>query len=160
MITQDSVLVQLIRFIDRIPTPPVLPHRPRGRPIFYSEKLFLKALLIMIVRRLHKVGELLAALDEPTPEMRMVRELLKLLKEKGRFPTRRTFERRLEALPVTLPEQIGCLGRHLVELLRPWENTGRAVALDSTPLRAKGGVWHGVHPTRKTKKLAECLILP
>jgi hypothetical protein len=45
-------------------------------------------------------------------------------------------------LPVTLPEQIGCLGRHLVELLRPWENTGRAVALDSTPLRAKGGVWH------------------
>jgi hypothetical protein len=29
-----------------------------------------------------------------------------------------------------------------VGLLRPWERTGRAVALDSTALRAKGGVWH------------------
>src|SRR3954470_21947905 len=71
--------------------------------------------------------------------MSSVRELLK---EEGRFPCRRTFQRRLKALPGTLPEQIGCLGRHLVELLRPWEKTGRAVALDSTPLRAKGGVWH------------------
>jgi len=140
MITQDSVLVQLMRLIDRIPaSPPPPPRRPRGRPIFYSERLFLKALLIMIVRRLHKVGELLAVLDEPTPELRMVRELLK---EKECFPSRRTFERRLKALPETLPEQIGCLGRHLVELLRPWEKAGRVVALDSTPLRAKGGVWH------------------
>jgi hypothetical protein len=93
----------------------------------------------MIVRRLHRVGELLAVLDEPTSEMRMVRELLR---EEGRFPTRRTFERRLKALPETLPEQICCLGGHLVGLLRPWESKGRAVALDSTPLRAKGGVWH------------------
>ena len=34
------------------------------------------------------------------------------------------------------------LGRHLVALLKPWERTGRAVALDSTVLFAKGGVWH------------------
>jgi hypothetical protein len=138
MITQDSVLVQLIRLVEHIPNPPAPPCR-RGRPIFYSEKLFLKALVIMIVRRLHRVGELLAVLDEPTSEMGMVRELLK---EGGRFPCRRTFERRLKALPATLPEQICCLGGHLVELLRPWERMGRAVALDSTPLRAKGGVWH------------------
>ncbi len=139
MIAQDSVLVQLILLIEHIPSPTPPPRR-RGRPVFYSEKLFLKALVIMIVRRLHRVGELLTVLDEPTSaEMRMVRELLC---EKGRFPTRRTFERRLEALPGTLPEQIGCLGRHLVGLLRPWERMGRAVALDSTPLRAKGGVWH------------------
>ena len=69
MITQDSVLVQLIRLVECIPSPPSSP-RCRGRPIFYSEKLFLKALVIMIVRRLHKVGELLAVLEEPTPEMR------------------------------------------------------------------------------------------
>lgn len=137
MITHDSVLVQLIRLVERIPSPP--PPCRRGRPIFYSEKLFLKALVIMIVRRLHRVGELLAVLDEPTPEMKMVRELLK---EGGRFPCRRTFERRLKALPATLPEQIGCLGRHLVEVLKPWESRGRAVALDSTVLQAKGGVWH------------------
>jgi hypothetical protein len=40
-----------------------------------------------------------------------------LLSEKGRFPSRRTFERRLKTLPETLPEQIGALGRHLVVLL-------------------------------------------
>jgi hypothetical protein len=95
----------------------------------------------------------LAVLDESTAEMRMVRELLR---EEGRFPSRRTFERRLKALPESLPEQIGCLGGHLVELLRPWQRTGRAVALDSTPLRAKGGVWH-----KKDKEAGtECLILP
>jgi hypothetical protein len=139
MITQESVLVQLIRLVERIPSPPPRRRRRRGRPIFYSEKLFLKALVIMIVRRLHKVGELLAVLDEPTSEMKMVRELLC---EERRFPSRRTFERRMRALPESLPEQIGSLGRHLVGLLSPWERSGRAVALDSTLLRARGGVWH------------------
>jgi hypothetical protein len=96
MITQDSILVQLIRLIDRIPTPPAPPRRPRGRPIFYSEKLFLKALVIMIVRRLHKVGELLAALDEPTPEMRMVRELL--LIGEGTLPLQAYFREEAQSL--------------------------------------------------------------
>lgn len=139
MIAQDTLLVQLIRLIDRVPTPPPPTRRSPGRPIVYPQRLFLKALLVMILRRLHKVGELLAVLEEPTPQMRTVRSLLS---EKGRFPSRRTFERRLKALPETLPEQIGSLGRHLVALLRPWASSGRAVALDSTLLRAKGGVWH------------------
>jgi hypothetical protein len=140
MIGQEGVLVQLIRLVDCIPVPPPPAHRPRGRPVVYSEKLFLKALVIMIVRRLHRVGELLAVFDEPTSEMRLIRELLS---ERGRFPSRRTFERRLKALPERLPDQIGCLGRHLVALLKPWARSGRAVAIDSTPLRAKGGVvWH------------------
>lgn len=138
MIAQDTVLVQLIRLIERIPSPPPPPRR-RGRPIFYSEQLFLKVLLIMIVRRLHKVGEVLAVLEEDTSEMRSIRDLLE---EGGRFPSRRTFERRLKALPEKLPDQIGCLGHHLVEVLSPWESRGRAVALDSTVLQAKGGVWH------------------
>ena len=51
MITQQSVLVQLIRLVERIPSPPPpSARRPRGRPIFYPEKLFLKALVIMIIR--------------------------------------------------------------------------------------------------------------
>jgi Transposase DDE domain len=144
MITQDTVLVQLLRLVDLVPTPPPPARRPRGRPIVYSDRLFLKALVVMIVCRLHKVGELLAVLAEPTPEMRLVCGLLS--EERGRLPTRRTFERRLKkALPETLPEQIGSLGRHLVALLlRPWAHSGRpAVALDSTVLQAKGGVvWH------------------
>jgi hypothetical protein len=152
MIYQDSVLVQLIRLVDCIPTPQPPPQRPRGRPYLYSQKLFMKALVIMIVRRLHRAGELLAVLEEPTSEMKME---CQLLREEGRFPAMRTFRRRLKALPATLPEQIGCLGRHLVGLLGPWQKTGRAIALDSTPLRAK--VEYG---TKKTKKLAECHILP
>ena len=83
MIDQDGVLVQLKRLIDRIPTPPPPSRRPRGRPIFYSNRLFLKALVIMIVKRLHTVGELLSVLSEPTPEMQRVRELLK--KREGAF---------------------------------------------------------------------------
>jgi Transposase DDE domain len=139
MIYQDNVLVQLIRLVDQIPTPQAPPRRPRGRPIFYSEKLFMKALVIMIIRRLHKVGELLAVLEEESAQMQKVRQLLF---EGGRFPSRRTFQRRLKALPNSLPDQIGCLGRYLVEVLKPWESSGRAVAIDSTTLQAKGGVWH------------------
>jgi hypothetical protein len=152
MIPRDTVLVQLIRLVERIPSPPP-PWRRRGRPIVYSEKLFLKALVIMIIRRLHRVGELLAVLQEPTPEMTIVRDSLR---EEGCLPSRRTFERRLKALPEGLPEQIGCLGRHLVGVLKPWHSRGRAVALDSTVLRAKGGVWH--KKDKKAGKVAHTSI--
>jgi hypothetical protein len=50
MITQDSVLVQLIRLVECIPSPKQPPRRLRGRPYLYSQKLFMKALVIMIVR--------------------------------------------------------------------------------------------------------------
>ncbi len=142
MIRTDTLLVQLLRLVDRIPAPPVPEKRGRGRPVFYSDRLFLKALVIMILRHLHKVHELLTVLAEPTPEMQAVRSLLV---EQGRHPSRRTFERRLKRLPESLPAQIACLGRSLVGLLQPWAHCGRAVALDSTVLRARGGVWHKKH---------------
>jgi hypothetical protein len=104
--------------------------------------LFLKALVIMIVRHLHSPGELLAVLHQPTDEMETLRHLLT---HDGPCPSRRTWERRLAALPATLPAQIGCLGRHLVCLIQPWAQRGRAAAIDSTVLRAKGGVWHKKH---------------
>jgi hypothetical protein len=141
MIAQDTVLVQLVRLVDCLPTPPhpTVEYGRRDRPHLYPDTLFLKALLIMLVRRLHKVGELLAVLEEPPLDAHRVRASLR---GAGRFPSRRSFEHRLKALPQTMPEQIGRLGRHLVALLRPWEDSGRAVALDSTVLRARGGVWH------------------
>ena len=108
----------------------------------YSDRLFLKALVIMIVRHLHNVHELLSVLAQPTAEMRRLREELC---EQGRFPTRRTWERRLKAIPDTLPAQIGCLGRHLLDLIQPWVTCGRAIAIDSTLLRSRGGVWHQKH---------------
>jgi hypothetical protein len=67
------------------------------------------------------------------------------LTEGGRFPARRTWERRLNALPATLPARIGCLGGYLIAAIGPWAAGGRAVAIDSTVLRARGGVWHKQH---------------
>jgi hypothetical protein len=99
----------------------------------------LKALVIMIVRHLHTVHELLSVLEQDTPEMRTLQTLLTL---DGRFPTRRTWERRLQAIPASLPAQIGTLGRHLVALIQPFARCGRAAAIDSIVLRARGGVWH------------------
>jgi len=134
-----SLLVTLVLLVDRLPLPAPPSRRARGRPRVYPDRLFLQALVIMLVRHLSKVHTLLAVLEEPTPEMRYLRALLT---EQGRFPSRRTWERRLRRMPETLPAQIGCLGRHLVGLLCPWATSGRAVAIDSTVLRACGGVWH------------------
>lgn len=142
MIAQESLLVTLVKLVDRIPMPPPPPKRGPGRPKVYPDRLFLKAVVIMVVRRLHKVHELLSVLDQPTPEMRALRSLLTV---DDCYPSRRTWERRLKAIPECLPGQIGCLGRYLVGLIRPWANWGRAAAVDSTVLRAKGGVWHKKH---------------
>jgi Transposase DDE domain len=78
--------------------------------------------------------------DDPVPS-----QLRPLLYEQGRFPSRRTGERRLAALPPSLPALIGYWGRHLVGLLQPWARHGRAVAFDRTPLATGGGVWHKKH---------------
>jgi hypothetical protein len=91
MVPQESVLVILVRLVDAIPLPPPPPPRPRGRPRVYSDRLLLKALVIMIVRRLTTAYELLSMLAEPTPEMQTLRVLLR---EQDRWPCRRTFERR------------------------------------------------------------------
>jgi Transposase DDE domain len=40
---------------------------------------------------------------------------------------------------------IGCFGQHLAAGLRPWAHYGRAAAVDSTPLKTSGGVWHKKH---------------
>jgi hypothetical protein len=142
MVPETTLLVMLVQLVDRLPAPPRPSQRGRGRPVTYSDRLFLKALVIMIVKHLHTPYELLTVLAQPTTEMTALRALLT---EQGRYPTRRTWERRLAALPDQLPAQIRCLGCQLVDLLQPWATCGRAVAADSTVLRAHGGVWHKKH---------------
>src|SRR5215211_1717479 len=129
MVPEPSVLVALVQLVDRLPLAP--PSARRGRPAVYSDRLFLKALVIMLVKHLPRVHTLLAVLDQPTPEMQRLRALLS---EHGRYPTRRTWERRLRALPDTLPAQIGCLGRYLVAVLGPWPDGSPLAAMDSTAL--------------------------
>lgn len=142
MVSHASLLVTFVSLVDRLPEPRPASKRGRGRPRVYADRLFLKALVIMILRHLHTVHELLSVLAQPTAEMRCLRELLS---EHGHFPARRTWERRLKTLPETLPAQIGCLGRLLIERLNPWSESGRAVAIDSTVLRSRGAVWHQKH---------------
>jgi hypothetical protein len=139
MIEHETLLVTLVTLVGRLPLAPSPARRGRGRPPTYPDHLFLQALVMMIVRHVHTVHTLLSVLAQPTPEMQTLRALLTV---DGRFPARRTWERRLQAIPGTLPAQIGCLGRALVSLIQPWASCGRAAAIDSTVWRARGGVWH------------------
>ena len=142
MVYREPLLVTLVKLIDQIPFPEPPKKRGRGRPKVYSDRLIVKALVVMIIRRLYSAYSLLAFLEQDTPLTQQLRELLT---ENGQFPARRTWERRLKALPDTLPGLIGCFGRYLVQNLCPYAQSGRAAALDSTALRAKGGVWHKKH---------------
>jgi hypothetical protein len=139
MLQQRSLLVSLVLLIDRIPLPPPPTKRNRGRPKDYSDRLILKALLIMIIRRLYTAYSLLAFLEQ---DDHVAQQLKLLLHEDRKFPTRRTWERRLAQLPASLPELIGYLGRQLVTVLKAWSGGGHAAAVDSTKLDTGGGVWH------------------
>ena len=50
MVSQDSLLVTLVNLVDRLPMPALPAKRGRGHPQVYPDRLFLKALVIMIVR--------------------------------------------------------------------------------------------------------------
>jgi len=140
MLSREPLLVTLVKLVDLIPMPKKPEKRGRGRPKVYSDRIIVKALVIMVIRRLYTAYSLLAFLEQDTELTHQLKELLKT--DDGKFAVRRTWERRLEQLPETLPGLIGCLGRYLAALIEPWEDNGKAAALDSTPLRAKGGVWH------------------
>ena len=52
MLRHTSVLVTLVRLVDRLPWPSEPVTRPRGHPQLYSDRLIVKALVIMMMRRL------------------------------------------------------------------------------------------------------------
>src|SRR2546421_13102126 len=97
MIGQETLFVTLARWADRAPAPPPPAKRGRGRPVTYPDRLFLQALVVMIVRRLHRPYELLAGLAQPAPGRRALRGPLTL--PDGGHPGRRPRERRLAARP-------------------------------------------------------------
>ena len=143
MVRQESLLVRLLDQIDRAPMPEPRNTAPRrGRPRQYSDRLMLKAVAVMVARRLHTPHALLAFLEQDDLVATRVRECLL---ENGCFPSRRTWERRLNALPDDLPRTIAALGCWLVTALKPWGRRKHATALDSTALRTSGGQWHKKH---------------
>jgi hypothetical protein len=139
MLPKEPLAVILVKLVHRIPMAQQESNSRRGRPKVYSDRLFLKALVVMVLHRLTKVHELISVLQQDTFEMNLLRELLT---ENGRFPSRRTWERRLKAMPDSLPAQTGLPGHYLLSLINPWESCGAAAATDSTALKAGGGVWH------------------
>jgi len=132
MIRQEPLFVILVKLVDQFPEPALPAKRRRGRPDCYSDRLIVKALIIMIIRRLYSAYSLLAFLDQPTELTRRLRA--ELTRPTGRFPSWRTWERWLKRLPDWLPGLIGALGRHLVVLFQPWYQCSRTAAVDSTAL--------------------------
>src|SRR5712691_9610617 len=82
MISGGSILVSLIRLMDHLPVPPPPTRHERGRPKTYSDQLIVKALVVMIIRRLYTAWALLAFLQQQDP---VVAHLRPLLTEQGRF---------------------------------------------------------------------------
>ena len=103
MLTSGSILVSLLALVEQIPMPLPPAKRKRGRQETYSDKLFVKALIIMIIRRLYTAYALLHFLAQDDP---VALQLRPLLTEHGRFPTRRTWERRFAHLQARLPALI------------------------------------------------------
>ena len=57
MIEHDTRLVTLVKLVGRVPLLPPPAKRRRGRPPTDPDRLFLQALVMMIVRHLHTVHE-------------------------------------------------------------------------------------------------------
>ena len=76
MLTQDSILVSLLWLVERMPTPLPPTKRQRGREKTYSDKLFVKALIVMIIRRLYTAYTLLRCLAQADPVAQQIRLLL------------------------------------------------------------------------------------
>jgi hypothetical protein len=96
MLAERRILVSLLSLVEHLPSPPLPQKHQRGRQDTYSDKLFIKALIVMIIRRLYSAYALLDFLAQPDPLAQAVRALLT---QDGRFPSRRTWERRFEKLP-------------------------------------------------------------
>ena len=109
MVADPQPLFTLLQLIDEMP---LAPAPRRGRPCVFADRLILKALLVMIVRQLPTVGSLLAVVAGPTAEMTRVRAHLSDVHR--RFPSRRTWERRLNRIVDDLPTLIKVLGAVLL----------------------------------------------
>src|SRR5262249_36731489 len=92
MISGSSLLVSLVRLVAQFPLPPPPAQRKGGGQRTYGNQLIVKALVFMLIRGLYRGWALLACLKQAAP---VAQQLRPLRPEHGRFPTRRTWDRRL-----------------------------------------------------------------
>ena len=124
-----SRLVSLVVVMDRLPRPPASANRLRGRPTTYADRLIMKALVLMSIRRLDTASALLAFLNQDDTGA-VAAPLgrtgpLSLSLHVGTPPSRAAGE---------LTRDDGVRGRHVVALWQPWTIHGRAVAINRTAL--------------------------
>ena len=136
----DSRLVSVVKRMDRMPLPPPPPKRTRGRPVTSPDRLILKALVSLSIRRWYPAWAWWRGLEQTEPLGPPRRPVL--TGPPGRLPSRRPWERRWPRWPTTLPGLIGCWGRLLVQVFNPWAAHGHGAAVDRTARRARGGGWH------------------
>lgn len=78
MIPKVPLLVILVKLVDQIPFPSQPQKRGPGRPKTYPDRLMVKALLVMVIRRIYSASGLLAFLEQETVLTRKLRQLLTL----------------------------------------------------------------------------------
>ena len=83
MLAREPLLVTLVKLVDLIPMPQEPEQRGRGRPKVYSDRIMVKALIIMVVRRLYIAYSLLAFLEQETELTKQFRHLCQY---PGAFP--------------------------------------------------------------------------
>ena len=76
MLTKEPHLVIFVKMIDRIPMPREGEQRRRGRPKEYTDRLIVKALVIMVIRRLYSAYSLFAFLEQQSELTKVLRLLL------------------------------------------------------------------------------------
>jgi hypothetical protein len=142
-LSRENALLLMLALVDKMPLPQLARSVRPGRKQLYDNRLFLKAAVIMTLKKFSGVYELLTTLNEPTAQMKQLRAHLT---QDQKMPTRRTFERRIGCLADLLPRIITQVGALLVVLLGVWRESGRATAMDSTVVHAKDkAVWHKKH---------------
>jgi hypothetical protein len=72
MIEHETLLVTRVKLVSQIPVPPPPVTRGRGRPRTSPDRLFLQALVIMIVHHLHTVHARFSVLAPLTAQMHTV----------------------------------------------------------------------------------------
>jgi hypothetical protein len=73
MLTHGSILVSLLWLVEQRPTPPPPAKRQRGRQETYADTLFVKALIVMIIRRLSTAYALRHFLAQDDPVVQRIR---------------------------------------------------------------------------------------
>lgn len=76
MLTQISLLVRLVKLIDKVRAPPPPAKLGSGMPRKYTDKLLPKAVIIMIIRHLYNAAALLNFLAQADPTVQELRLLL------------------------------------------------------------------------------------